>query len=65
MIEPDNLRYTKLALSNEAGAIKKLILSLFGLSLVGTAAHAQTVDTLQTKTLPEAPVKEIHVITVN
>jgi quercetin dioxygenase-like cupin family protein len=45
--------------------MKKLILSLFVLSLVGTAAHAQTVDTLLTKTLPEAPGKEIQVIAVN
>ena len=45
--------------------MKKFILSLFVLSLVGTAAHAQKVDTLLTKKLPEAPGKEIQVITVN
>jgi len=45
--------------------VKKLILSLFVLSLVGTASHAQTVGTLLTKKLPEAPGKEIQVITVN
>jgi quercetin dioxygenase-like cupin family protein len=33
-------------------------------SLVGTAAYAQTVRTLLTKTLPEAPGKEIQVVTV-
>ena len=38
--------------------MKKFILSLFVLSLVGTAAHAQKVDTLLTKKLPEAPGKE-------
>ena len=41
--------------------MKKFILSLFVLSLVGTAAHAQKVDTLLTKKLPEAPGKEIQV----
>jgi hypothetical protein len=45
--------------------MKKFILSLFVLRLVGTAAHAQKVDTLLTKKLPEAPGKEIQVITVN
>jgi hypothetical protein len=45
--------------------MKKFLLSLFVLSLVGTAAHAQKVDTLLTKKLPEAPGKEIQVITVN
>jgi quercetin dioxygenase-like cupin family protein len=45
--------------------MKKFILSLFVLSLVGTAAHAQTVDTLLTKKLPDAPGKEIQVIIVN
>jgi hypothetical protein len=45
--------------------MKKFILSLFVLALVGTAAHAQTVDTLLTKKLPEEPGKEIQVITVN
>jgi hypothetical protein len=44
--------------------MKKFILSLFVLSLVGTA-HAQEVGTLLTKKLPEAPGKEIQVITVN
>ena len=38
---------------------------IFVLSLVGTAARAQTVDTLLTKKLPDAPGKEIEVITVN
>jgi quercetin dioxygenase-like cupin family protein len=46
-------------------SMKKFILSLFVLSLVGTAAHAQKVDTLLTKKLPESPGKEIQVITVN
>jgi len=32
---------------------------------MGTAAHAQIVGTLLTKKLPEAPGKEIQVITVN
>jgi hypothetical protein len=45
--------------------MKKFILSLFVLSLVGTAAHPQTVSTILTKELPEAPGKEIQVITVN
>jgi hypothetical protein len=45
--------------------IKKFILTLFVLSLVGTATHAQHVDTLLTKKLPEAPGKEIQVVTVN
>jgi quercetin dioxygenase-like cupin family protein len=45
--------------------MKKFILSLFVLSVVGTAAHAQTVDTLLTKKLPEVPGKEIQVITVS
>jgi quercetin dioxygenase-like cupin family protein len=45
--------------------MKKFILSLFVLTLVGTAAQAQTVDTLLTKKLPEEPGKEIQVITVN
>ena len=45
--------------------MKKFILSLFILSLVGTAGHAQTVETLLTKKLPDAPGKEIQVITVN
>jgi quercetin dioxygenase-like cupin family protein len=45
--------------------MKKFILFLFVFSLVGTAAHAQTVDTLLTKKLPDAPGKEIEVITVN
>jgi quercetin dioxygenase-like cupin family protein len=45
--------------------MKKLILILFVLSLVGTATHAQNVGTLLTKKLPETPGKEIQVITVN
>ena len=45
--------------------MKKFILFLFVFSLVGTAAHAQTVSTLLTKRLPEAPGKEIQVITVS
>ena len=45
--------------------MKKFILSLLVLSLMGTAARAQTVDTLLTKKLPEAPGKEIQVITVS
>jgi quercetin dioxygenase-like cupin family protein len=45
--------------------MKKFILSLFILGLMGTAAHAQIVGTLLTKKLPEAPGKEIQVITVN
>jgi quercetin dioxygenase-like cupin family protein len=45
--------------------IKRFILALFFLSLMGTAAHAQTVRTLLMKKLPEAPGKEIQVITVN
>jgi quercetin dioxygenase-like cupin family protein len=45
--------------------MKKFILSLFILGLVGTAAHAQEVSTLLTKKLPDTPGKEIQVITVN
>src|SRR5262245_58637987 len=46
--------------------MKKLILSVF-IFTVGfvTATHAQQVNTLLTKHLPEAPGKEIEVITVN
>jgi quercetin dioxygenase-like cupin family protein len=44
---------------------KKFIFSLFVLSLVGVAAHAQQLDTLLTKKLPEEPGKVIQVITVN
>jgi len=46
--------------------MKKLILSVF-ISTFGfaTATHAQQVNTLFTKQLPEAPGKEIEVITVN
>ena len=46
--------------------MKKLMLSVciftFGFA---TATHAQQVNTLLTKKLPEAPGKEIEVITVN
>jgi quercetin dioxygenase-like cupin family protein len=45
--------------------VKKFILSLFVLSQVGTAAHAQKVGTLLTKKLPEAPGQEIQVIAGN
>lgn len=45
--------------------MKKFILSLFILSLMGAAANAQTVSTILTKKLPETPGKEIQVITVN
>jgi quercetin dioxygenase-like cupin family protein len=45
--------------------MKRFILSLFVLVLVGTPVHAQAVATLLTKRLPEAPDKEIQVITVN
>jgi quercetin dioxygenase-like cupin family protein len=46
--------------------MKKLILSVFILSLgIATATHAQQVNTLSTKQLPEAPGKEIEVIAVN
>jgi|SRR5215469_669801 len=46
--------------------MKKLILSVFILTFgFATAAHAQQVNTLLTKHLPEAPGKEIEVITVN
>ena len=46
--------------------MKKLVLSVF-ISTFGFAAatHAQQVKTLFTKQLPEAPGKEIEVITVN
>src|SRR5438046_9559985 len=45
---------------------KKLILSVFIFtSGFATATHAQQVNTLLTKQLPEAPGKEIEVITVN
>ena len=46
--------------------MKKLILSVFIFTFgFGTATHAQQVNTLLTKHLPEAPGKEIEVITVN
>jgi hypothetical protein len=42
---------------------KKLILAVFTFTLgFATAAHAQQVNTLFTKRLPEAPGKEIEVI---
>ncbi len=44
---------------------KKFILSLFVVGLVGTTTHAQNVATLLTRKLPEAPGKEIQVVTVN
>jgi len=46
--------------------MKKLILSVFIFTFgFATATHAQQVNTLLTKQLPEAPGKEIEVITVN
>jgi quercetin dioxygenase-like cupin family protein len=46
--------------------MKKLILSVLIFTFVfGTAMHAQQVNTLFTKQLPEAPGKEIEVITVD
>src|ERR1700755_413929 len=46
--------------------MKKLILSVFIVTFgFATATHAQQVNTLLTKLLPEAPGKEIEVITVN
>jgi mannose-6-phosphate isomerase-like protein (cupin superfamily) len=46
--------------------MKKLILSAFVFTFgFATATHAQQVNTLFTKQLPEAPGKEIEVITVN
>ena len=46
--------------------MKKLILSLFIFTFgFATATHAQEVKTLFTKQLPEAPGKEIEVVTVN
>ena len=46
--------------------MKKLILPVFLFSLgFAGAAHGQQVNTLLTKKLPEAPGKEIEVITVN
>ena len=46
--------------------MKKLILSVFTFTFgFATATHAQKVNTLLTKQLPEAPGKEIEVITVN
>src|ERR1043166_7094188 len=46
--------------------MKKLILSVFKFTFgFATATHAQQVNTLLTKQLPEAPGKEIEVITVN
>jgi hypothetical protein len=45
--------------------MKKLILSVFIFTFgFATATHAQQVNTLLTKQLPEAPGKEIEVITV-
>lgn len=46
--------------------MKKLILSVFIFTFgFATATHAQQVNTLLTKQLPEAPGKEVEVITVN
>jgi len=46
--------------------MKKLILSVFIFTFgFATATHAQQVNTLLTKLLPEAPGKEIEVISVN
>ena len=46
--------------------MKKLILSVFIFTFgSATAMHAPQVNTLFTKQLPEAPGKEIEVITVN
>ena len=46
--------------------MKKLILSVFIFTFgFATAMHAPQVNTLLTKLLPEAPGKEIEVITVN
>src|SRR4030095_4101741 len=46
--------------------MKKLILSVFIFTFgFATATHAQQVNTLLTKKLPEAPGKEIEIITVN
>ena len=46
--------------------MKKLILSVFIFTFgFATATHAQQVNTLFTKQLPETPGKEIEVITVN
>ena len=46
--------------------VKKLILSVFIYTFgFATATHAQQVNALFTKKLPEAPGKEIEVITVN
>ena len=47
-------------------SMKKLIFSVFIFTFgFATATHAQQVNTLFTKQLPEAPGKEIEVITVN
>src|SRR5260370_27313015 len=47
-------------------SMKKLILSVFIFTFgFATSKHAQQVNTLFTKQLPEAPGKEIEVITVN
>src|SRR5438445_12719570 len=46
--------------------VKKIILSVFIFTFgFATATHAQQVNTLLTRLLPEAPGKEIEVITVN
>ena len=54
------------SIERDGGAVKKLILSVFIFTFgFATATHAQQVNTLLTKKLPEAPGKEIEVITVN
>ena len=45
--------------------MKELILSVFIFTFGCTATHALQVNTLLAKQLPEAPGKEIEVITVN
>ena len=46
--------------------MKKIILSVFIFTFgFAAATHAQQVNTLLTKQLPEAPGKEIEVITIN
>jgi quercetin dioxygenase-like cupin family protein len=46
--------------------MKKLLFSVFIFTIAfATALHAQQVNTLLTKTLPEAPGKEIEIITVD
>ena len=69
--QPHKDRLSRLSqhISERTGAVynmKKLILSVFIFTLgFATATQAQQVNTLLTKPLPEAPGKEIEVITVN